>query len=887
MSAEPTLPAARTQLNQAIRDYEAQDMAGARDHVVQALTLDPGSEAAWLWLAELLDRPEERLYCLERAIAANPESRARRHRDRLRLADIVPAAPSLIADLDEPQLPPAYRRTPTPHAAPAATRLRKLMHAPASGPDIHQPHHHPPAPHARWPKWAAGICLILAIIASIVIARIPTINNSILIAVVGPMSGPDSDIGLAMRNGAVIAADDFNQKTAGPKIALLFFDDQGDPDIARATAETIVSTPHIVGIIGHGDSATSLAAAPVYERAGIPAITAQSTADALSAYPTYFRTIFSNQTEGILLGTYLHDVMKQASITIVTGDDGYEQELSTQFAAAYTAKGGTVVTVMTIDEANPDASIARIVAAIKENPKNGMVLLTLTEHDAHQFLLASRRAGIDPATFFGSETMGSERFPTLFANEPEEQRQPGYFTDGLYAVSPLIYDAVGADTVVFAANYQQEFGSPPGWRPAKVWDAVTALATAAHRADVDPENADIATVRADIIAQLQAISDPETAFRGLSGPFYFTSNGDSPQGFSVGQFQDDLLSSAPTQYRLVTNTSLYTMADEVAAGRAIEIDGSYVRQYRVVYVGVEMIELSDLNLTEESFDADFFIAFRYNGNDDVLDIVFPNATTPSLDLGTPISTSTTNDGMHYVYYRVQGTFTVAMDFRDYPWDRHRLAVRFQNPHFTQNDIVYVTDPTSEAVPMALRLSSAFDQSLLFDSIPDWQVTRMLYAQASVTTSAETYDTTGYVQYSEFRVVMDIERNVRAYLVKTLLPLGLLALVTYVALWFPPDQASSRVGFAITAMLSSAVMLGTVANQMPNIGYTVAIEWGYYAYITLAAIVVMLTISVGRSYKDKRFARVRQIDLLLRGVYPLAILIIMVVYWWMFYGSRST
>lgn len=892
MDGETTSPGIRAQLNQAIRAYQAGDTDAAREGVAKALALDPESEVAWLWLAELSNQPGERLYALNEAVRINPESAGRHHRDRLRLAGMIPSTPATIADLDPPALPPSYRRrSRATQALHPTARIRKALHLPPP-PLTPAPAPRPtadlPPRRFRWAPWLALLCLLLSLGSAFLIARQDATADTILIAVAGPMSGPERDIGVAMRNGATLAAEDFNRKTKGPHIALLFFDDQGDPQVATSVAETIAANPRIVGVIGHGDSAASLAAAPIYQRAGVPAITAQSTADELVAFPDYFRTIFSNRTEGILLGTYLHDVMKQDRVSIVTGEGQYEQELSSQFSTAYRQKGGAIPHVWTIPEGNSAAAIATIVAAIKADPQTGMILLALTEDDAHTFLLASRRAGIPTTSLFGSEAIGSERFPSLFATEPEEAEQPGYFTDGLYAVSPLIYDAVGADTLVFQKEYLEKFGVQPGWRPAKIWDAITALATAAERAEVQPEEADIATVRSAVTAKLHAISSPDSSFRGLSGPFYFTTNGDSPQGFSVGQFRDDVLSSTPTQYRLVTNLSLYDMPAEVAAGRAFEIDGAYVRQYRVVYVGVEMIELRNLDLTQESFDADFFIAFRYNGDDTALDIVFPNTTTTtannSLGLGTPVSTSTTDEGMHYAYFRVQGTFNVPMNFRDYPWDRHQLAIRFQNAHLTQNDIVYVVDPASEAVPMAQRLTSSFDQSQPFDSIPNWQVTDLLYAQTSVTTTADTYDTNGFVQFSEFRVIIDIERNVRAYLLKNLLPLGLLSLVTYVALWFPADQASARVGFAITALLSSAVMLGTIANQMPDIGYIVAIEWGYYAYISLSAIIVMLTIAVGRSYKEKRFARVQQIDILLRSLYPLAIIVVIGIYWWMFRGA---
>ncbi|MGN6484019.1 MAG: hypothetical protein ACTHMX_06410, partial [Thermomicrobiales bacterium] len=204
--------------------------------------------------------------------------------------------------------------------------------------------------------------------------------------------------------------------------------------------------------------------------------------------------------------------------------------------------------------------------------------------------------------------------------------------------------------------------------------------------------------------------------------------------------------------------------------------------------------------------------------------------------------------------------------------------------YTQSDIVYVPDPSLLQKPQTQRLVSGFDLSRPFNRVPSWAVDSVNFEQDAITTEADDYDTQGLVQYSEFRAVIDIGRDVNRFLIKNLLPLLLLTLVTYIAIWFPAEQAGARVGFAITALLSSSVMLNSISSQLPDIGYTVAIEWGYYVYIGLSAVLVLLTIAVDRSFKAKRFARVRRLDTFIRTMYPLAILAAVCVYGWLFYWS---
>jgi hypothetical protein len=133
------------------------------------------------------------------------------------------------------------------------------------------------------------------------------------------------------------------------------------------------------------------------------------------------------------------------------------------------------------------------------------------------------------------------------------------------------------------------------------------------------------------------------------------------------------------------------------------------------------------------------------------------------------------------------------------------------------------------------------------------------------------------QVSTYQVQMTYGRNVSAFLVKNLLPLALLALVTYISLYFSPTYATGRITFSITSVLTASVMLQSISNSLPDVGYTVAIEWGYYVFIALSAVLVMINISIERLYKAKRFLAVSQLDWIARVVYPLVLLFVVMIY----------
>ncbi len=857
-------------LNRGIGAFDDGDLEVARRHFAQALLQEPDNELAWLWLAEASDAPGQKRYCLERAVAIDPDSAALFRRDALRAAGVESAVPPVISDLAKPQLPPSLRDSASSGPASLRKKLpgRKGNNAEGS-----------PAARRKTRLWMglAAIALVLLAGAWLIFFRSSGPDRGVVyLAVAGPMTGDSSAIGEEVSNAATIARDDINATiTDGPKVELLFFDDQNDPVLAAEIAREIVADDRIVGVVGHGTSGTSLAAAPIYAEANMPAISGQATIDTLSDYPNYFRTIFSNSDEAVIVSQYLRQDLGQDRVSIVAGTSDYEQSLADDFEQEY-GKIGTIGSTWTIGD-DRTASIATIVADMQATENLGALFVAVNEANGYELLLQLRNAGLDPL-IIGSEAVGSQAFALRFATQPQEVEQPGFYTQNVYAVSPLLYDSVGGDTLAFANTYRDAYGERPGWRAPKIWDAVTGLATAAGRSGVTGHAGDVQESRALIVSELGTMTDPETGFRGLSGPVFFSATGQSPQGLSIGTFDNGRLISAPVQYRLIDTPANYDIAAEMEAGSILELDGYYVRKYRVVYVGIEMIELRDLSSTTQSYKADFFIYFRYYGDDLPLNVVFTNAAAGNLALGEPLTTEVTKTGMNYRLFRVQGTFNEPMDFSDYPWDEHQLTIRFQNPELTQNDIVYVADPSVIAMTQEERLRSSFDLSRTFDRVPNWQVHGLQYEQMSIASTSNDYDTDGVVYYSEFRVTMYTGRDVGSFLSKNLLPLTLLTLVTYIAIWFPAEQAGARIGFAITALLSSSVMLNSVSSQLPAIGYNVAIEWGYYAYIGLSAILVLLTIAVERSFKAKRRARVRRLDNFLRIMYPLAIASIVALYW---------
>jgi ABC-type branched-subunit amino acid transport system substrate-binding protein len=95
----------------------------------------------------------------------------------------------------------------------------------------------------------------------------------------------------------------------GHPVELRHVDDQGSPETARANVRQIAAS-RCVAVLGHRLSTTSLAAAPAYKAAHIPALTGTTHVDELTVdNPWYFRAQNTSSAQGRSIAEYVRIVM--------------------------------------------------------------------------------------------------------------------------------------------------------------------------------------------------------------------------------------------------------------------------------------------------------------------------------------------------------------------------------------------------------------------------------------------------------------------------------------------------------------------------------------------------------------------------------------------------
>lgn len=725
---------------------------------------------------------------------------------------------------------------------------------------------------------AATVCLVAV---GLVVWLSGDSRPPVRLAFVAGLTGANGSSGRDMLQGVQLQLAEANRSggVKGRRVELDVYDDRDDPTVARQRAEEIAADARVLAVIGHRTSGASLAAGPVYARAGIPVVTPTSTADAVTeSSPTFFRMVFTNTAEGAFISSYLRGVLQEHTVLVVAGTDDYSRTLSDGVLAGLPSGERPEVLILDTSSPPPAEAVESLARRAKALVGSGTVVVALPEAAARAVVPALRRAEFR-GRIFGGDAIGSDEFFQSVSALSGDGMQESDFTDDLYATAPLISDALTGDGVRWYSLFVSTFGRPPTWRAATSYQSALVLLHALRAPAVNFRPGEVSPDRSAVLAALSQLDSPERSVHGVTGPIWFDGSRSTVMPITVGVGRNGHFVSAFDQLQPAPQPTPETAGRLGDEGVVVGPGGARYERKRVVTVGTTVNLISALDA--ETFQADFFLWLKFSGDDDVTDLEFPNSVDPAATLGEPVRVST-RDGVSYRLYRVTGSFRASLEFHDFPFDRQELSIEVQHRSLPSSRVVYAVDIDALSASQRERLTSGVNAAEPVLAVPDWVADRLDYFQSTVGAVATLGDPTlrggqTGLNYSRFVSRMTIHRDLRPFLVKNLLPLLLLASATYSSLYFSHSQTAERVAFGATGILTGAVLLAEVTSALPNVGYTVAIQWGYYVFILLAAGCVIVGIAGDGYYEKGRSTAVRRLDLASRIVFPATAIATVLVY----------
>lgn len=331
----------------------------------------------------------------------------------------------------------------------------------------------------------------------------------IKIATQTPLSGPQSVLGVAIKNGAQLAMEQSAEAFAalGFTLELAPFDDQATPDTGVANATQIVGDPAILCMVGHLNSGVMLASMEQYNNAGLAAVSPANTNPLVTdrGYPVVNRVVGRDDVQGVVGQQFAFEELGLQSVYILHDKTAYGQGVAEFFRQAAEAAGMTVLGFEgTEEQANFDSIITPIIAA---NPE--LVYFGGIYSQAGIFFRQAREKGVT-AVFMGPDGMDSSELANL----------------GGDAVVDMYYSTVAAPATVypaaaqFIADYEARFGEQTQPFAAQGYDAMNVCLDGIKRAV--EANGGALPSRQQVAEAVRATAD----FPGITGSVTFDGKGD-------------------------------------------------------------------------------------------------------------------------------------------------------------------------------------------------------------------------------------------------------------------------------------------------------------------------------------------------------------------------
>ena len=171
-------------------------------------------------------------------------------------------------------------------------------------------------------------------------------KQPVKVGVVAELTGKQSELGINLRNGIQLAAEEINAAGGinGHPIELVIKDDMGTPQGAE-NAENAVIDEGVVAVIGHLTSNQTVEGHKVTEERGVVLFSGTATTSLLSnKKDLFFRTEPSNEYFADQFAKYIWQAQTISNMAIIydIDNDTYSIPMAETFKSTFTALGGTV-----------------------------------------------------------------------------------------------------------------------------------------------------------------------------------------------------------------------------------------------------------------------------------------------------------------------------------------------------------------------------------------------------------------------------------------------------------------------------------------------------------------------------------------------------------------
>jgi branched-chain amino acid transport system substrate-binding protein len=334
--------------------------------------------------------------------------------------------------------------------------------------------------------------------------------ESIKIGVIGPLTGDYSLYGVAVEQGAKLAAEEIN--AAGGVLDLdlevIAYDSKGDTVEGVNAYNRLVNQDKVDALVGGTFSGVTLAIKDLAVDDGLPVLTPTAThPDVTLDADNIFRACYTDSYQGSIAAQFTIDTLESEKAAVYyNSDDAYSEGLADAFVAAY-QEASLEVDTYTFSQGTDDYN--NVLTNIEDDGTYDVVFVPAYVAEVGAILTQAASYDFGDTVFVGGD--GWDGIEAEYAEVVE----------GYYFVNHYAKTDPAENVQAFVANYTNAYGEAPNALAALGYDAVYALAQAIREAgSVDAE---------ELIAALAALEYADA----VTGAISFDENGDPIKAITV------------------------------------------------------------------------------------------------------------------------------------------------------------------------------------------------------------------------------------------------------------------------------------------------------------------------------------------------------------------
>jgi branched-chain amino acid transport system substrate-binding protein len=253
------------------------------------------------------------------------------------------------------------------------------------------------------------------------VQEITTVKGKHYVAIAAPLTGPYSDLGKTLLEGAQLAIEEYNAnpKNKANPVGFILIDDGGIVIEALERAKIAIAEG-VLGVIGHVNSGISIEASKKYMQAKIPQISPASTHPKYTERPEFrgyvFRTIGTDRQIGEAAADLVLGNGKYKKIAVLFNDRPYGVSVSSEFIRRLAHhKEKEIVFYETIPVRTHDHSITA-----KKVAKTGADLVFFVgEYNDAGYLVKNLKKELPKAQFLSAEGAHNQSFIDIAGSASE------------------------------------------------------------------------------------------------------------------------------------------------------------------------------------------------------------------------------------------------------------------------------------------------------------------------------------------------------------------------------------------------------------------------------------------------------------------------------------